>query len=134
LDAIRALQYEGTKVEIAQVFKEQGNEMVKDKKWGDAKEFYTKAIAVLTDKSEAKWEKGADPGLDAKKEKELEEQCFTNRALCNLELSMSDLSRSAKGSAYQIKRITDQPPSIVPQLSGSIRTTSRRTIVQQQPC
>lgn len=61
--------------------------MVKARMWSDAKEFYTKAIAVLTDKSEDKWEKGEDPEFEAKKAKELEEQCCTNRALCHLELS-----------------------------------------------
>jgi hypothetical protein len=95
LDAIRALQYEGTKVEIAQGFKERGNEMAKAKMWMDAKEFYTKAIAVLTDRSDHKWDRGEDPEVDAKKEKELEEQCYTNRALCNLELSMYRLSGSS---------------------------------------
>jgi hypothetical protein len=88
LEAIRALQYEGTKAQIAQSFKEQGNEMVKAKMWRDAKEFYTKGVAVLTAKgADDKWEKGEDPELEAKKEKQLEEQIYVNRALCNLELS-----------------------------------------------
>lgn len=94
LEAIRALQYEGTKAEIAQGFKEQGNEMVKAKMWRDAKEFYTKAVAVLTAKgADNKWEKGEDPDLEAKKEKQLEEQIYVNRALCNLELSMKSVLR-----------------------------------------
>lgn len=81
------MQYEGTKAEIAKGFKEQGNEMVKAKQWKDAKEFYTKGIAVLTTKgADDKWEKGEEPELEAKKEKELEEQIYVNRALCNLEL------------------------------------------------
>lgn len=88
LEALQALQYEGTKAEIAQGFKEQGNEMVKAKLWRDAKEFYTKGIAVLTAKgADDKWEKGQDAEADAGKERELEEQIFVNRALCNLELS-----------------------------------------------
>jgi hypothetical protein len=88
LEALQALQYEGTKAEIAQGFKEQGNEMVKAKMWRDAKEFYTKGIAVLTAKAaDDKWEKGEDAELEAKKEKQLEEQIYVNRALCNLELS-----------------------------------------------
>ena len=62
--------------------------MVKENMWRDSKEFYSKGIAVLTDKSDDKWEKGQDPKLDAKKLKTLEEQCYANRALCNLELSM----------------------------------------------
>jgi hypothetical protein len=89
LDAIRALQYEGTKVEIAQGFKEQGNEMAKARMWSDAKEFYTKGIAVLTDKTKDKWERSEDVELEAKKERELQEQTYTNRALCHLELSAS---------------------------------------------
>ena len=88
LDAIRALQYEGTKTEIAQGFKERGNEMVKGRFWRDAKEFYTRAIIVLRDKTKEKWEMVEDPDLEVKKENELEEQCLTNRALCHLELSI----------------------------------------------
>ena len=89
LEALLALQYEGTKAEIAQGFKEQGNEMVKAKMWRDAKEFYTKGIAVLTAKgADDKWEEGEDPELEATREKELGEQLYVNRALCNLELSM----------------------------------------------
>lgn len=61
--------------------------MVKDKMWSDAKEFYTRAIAVLTARSGDKWEEPSDPAEEEKKEKELEEQCFVNRALCQLELS-----------------------------------------------
>jgi hypothetical protein len=87
LEALQALQYEGTKAEIAQGFKEQGNEMVRAKMWRDAKEFYTKGISVLTAKgTDDKWEKGEDPELEAKKETALEERIYINRALCNLEL------------------------------------------------
>ncbi|PGH13482.1 hypothetical protein AJ79_03612 [Helicocarpus griseus UAMH5409] len=84
IEAIRALQYEGTRPEVAQGFRESGNEVTREKKWADGKEFYTKAIAVLT--GENKWEKSEDPEGDAKKEHEIAEACYTNRALCNLEL------------------------------------------------
>jgi hypothetical protein len=104
--------------------------MVKSKVWRDAKEFYTKAIAVLTGKSEAKWEKGEDPESQAKKEKELEEQCFINRALCHLELSAYGVSVYSEDSAYSFQGIIDQQPLIVPPLSGSTRTTSKPTIAQ----
>jgi len=60
--------------------------MVKAKMWADAKEFYNKGIAVLT--STKKWEEGADAEEGRQKEKALEEACYVNRALCNLELSM----------------------------------------------
>lgn len=93
MEAIRALQYEGTKAEVAQNFKERGNEMVAEKKWGDAKEFYSKGIAVLVDKDEDKWDKPEDPVAESKMRKTLEEQLYVNRALTNLELSMSMLPR-----------------------------------------
>ncbi|EXJ90235.1 hypothetical protein A1O1_03334 [Capronia coronata CBS 617.96] len=86
VEAIKALQYEGTKAEIAQGFKERGNEMVAEKKWSDAKEFYTKGLAVLVDKSEDKWDKPTDMDAEMKQRIALEEQLYTNRALCNLEL------------------------------------------------
>lgn len=93
---MRALQYEGTPAEIVQGFKEQGNEMAKAKRWRDGKEFYTKGLAVLCEKhkgsSEAPHEflavqTDADNEDGLRKEQELEEACYVNRALCNLELS-----------------------------------------------
>lgn len=63
--------------------------MARAKMWGDGKEFYTKAILVLTDKKK-KYEgveKVVDEKEERKKERELEEACYVNRALCNLELS-----------------------------------------------
>jgi hypothetical protein len=70
--------------------------MVRTKMWRDAKEFYTKGLAVLTAKgTDDKWEKGEDPELEAKKEKELEEQIYVNRALCNLELGNETILRTS---------------------------------------
>ena len=88
MDALQALQYEGSKVEVAQNFKEQGNEMVKRQKWTDAKEFYTKAITVLLDKSEDRWETRKNSESEDKQEEQLLEQCYINRAFCHLELSV----------------------------------------------
>lgn len=76
--------------------------MARAKMWGDGKEFYGKGIAVLTRKSEGPGtteEGGADAVKeadgkhdDAETEKEIEEACYINRALCNLELSSPDLT------------------------------------------
>ena len=92
---MRALQYEGTPAENALGFKEQGNEMVRVKRWADAKEFYTKGIAVLTQKkllqasgSEENRVAGQEDENEQRKGKEIKEACYVNRALCNLELSM----------------------------------------------
>ena len=62
--------------------------MVKEKRWRDAKEFYSKGIAVLTDKRGEKWGRGEGPEEDKARERSLEEQCYVNRALCHLGLSM----------------------------------------------
>ena len=87
LEAIKALQYEGTKAEVLQNFKDQGNEMVGNKRWNDAKEFYTKGVAVLTSNADDKWDKPKNEQEEAASLKILEEQIYVNRALCNLELS-----------------------------------------------
>lgn len=88
LDALRALQYDGTPAENAQSFKEQGNELVQLKKWSDAKEFYAKGIAVLSREIGEKQENHSENNASEEREKELrlEETCYVNRALCNLEL------------------------------------------------
>jgi len=60
--------------EIAQNFKEQGNDYFKGKRYREAIGFYTQ-------------------GFDAKpKDPKLQEALYCNRAACNLELSMWDLS------------------------------------------
>ncbi|KIW23972.1 uncharacterized protein PV07_09714 [Cladophialophora immunda] len=86
LEAIKALQHEGTKAEVAQGFKERGNEMVAEKKWKDAKEFYTKGITVLADQDEDKWDKAEDQTAEEELRVLLNEQLHLNRARCNLEL------------------------------------------------
>ncbi|KAJ5454786.1 uncharacterized protein N7458_005742 [Penicillium daleae] len=85
LDALQALQNEGTRGEVAQSFKEQGNEAVQEKRWIDAKEMYTKSIAVIYAK-EDKWDKPEDPKAEEKLLRQMEELSHINRALCNLEL------------------------------------------------
>ncbi|KAJ5231881.1 uncharacterized protein N7469_006469 [Penicillium citrinum] len=85
LDAITAMQNEGTRAEVAQSFKDQGNEAVSELRWIDAKEFYTKSIAVIYAK-EDKWEKPEDLDAEKKLLRKLEELSHINRALCNLEL------------------------------------------------
>lgn len=85
LDALTALQNEGTRAEVAQSFKEQGNEAVQELRWIDAKEFYTKSIAVISAKVD-QWEKPEDPKAEEALLRKMEELSHINRALCNLEL------------------------------------------------
>ncbi|KAL4989628.1 hypothetical protein BDW68DRAFT_156255 [Aspergillus falconensis] len=85
LDALRALQNEGTRGDVAQNFREQGNEAAREKRWIDAKEYYTKGIAVLRSK-EQKWDKPEDEKEEERLLREVEEASYINRALCNLEL------------------------------------------------
>jgi tetratricopeptide (TPR) repeat protein len=68
VDALKALVYDGEPHEIAMNFKNQGNDCFKEKKYGDAISYYTRALDVHS---------GVD-GIDV--------ACYTNRAACNLEL------------------------------------------------
>lgn len=95
LEALKALAYEGTRAENAQNFREQGNEQAKVKNWTDAREFYNKALGALKlpQKPQDPEEGPADMDVveldeeeEARKEKEIEEASYTNRALCNLEM------------------------------------------------
>lgn len=92
LEAMRALQYEGTPGEIAQGFKEQGNEMAKARKWKDGQQFYTKGIAVLVQERQRRGglpdpKSAGDEDGEIRQQVNIEEACYVNRALCNLELS-----------------------------------------------
>ena len=96
LEALKALAYEGTRAEIAQNFREQGTELIRtQKKYFDAREFYSKAITALrSPPPEPDPEQGPsvieiDDEAEEKKEREIEEVCLVNRALCNLEMSSS---------------------------------------------
>ncbi|KAK6343204.1 hypothetical protein TWF730_010804 [Orbilia blumenaviensis] len=68
IEALKALAYEGEPHEVAQNFRQQGNESYRSKYWRDAIEFYTKALAV---------------GCSVD---EINGACYANRAACNLEL------------------------------------------------
>ncbi|KAF2007704.1 TPR repeat protein-like protein [Amniculicola lignicola CBS 123094] len=91
LEALRALAYEGTRAEVAENFRQQGNDCARAKQWTDAKEFYNKAIAALKAPSQTPPENDkriveeVDEEQEARKEKQIEEACYVNRALCNLE-------------------------------------------------
>jgi hypothetical protein len=96
LEALRAMAYEGTRAEIAENFRQQGNECARAKQWTDAKEFYDKAIAALKGPQRKPDPDASGPEVieveldeeeEAKKEKVTEEACYVNRALCNLEKS-----------------------------------------------
>jgi hypothetical protein len=99
LEALKALAYEGTKAEVAENFRQQGNDCARAKQWTDAKEFYDKALAALhgpkrapdVEEGERVVEIEADAEVDEEvekeKEKKIEEACYVNRALCNLEKS-----------------------------------------------
>lgn len=85
LDALQALQNEGTRAEVAQNFREQGNEAAGEKRWFDAKEFYSKCIAVVLAK-EDKWDKPENVNEEKRLLRQAEEASYINRALCHLEL------------------------------------------------
>lgn len=116
LEALRALAYEGTRAEIAQNFREQGNDHARAKNWRDAKGYYDQALAALRNPNvKPRGEDGEEAEMDVvgeldeeeerKKEREIEEASYVNRALCNLELSTSSIPQ------YHISYTkTDQSP------------------------
>jgi hypothetical protein len=99
LEALKALAYEGTRAEVAQNFREQGNDHARAKNWRDAKGYYDQALAALKkanfkpqDPEEGEAEIDVveiDEEKERAKEREIEEATYINRALCNLELSTS---------------------------------------------
>ena len=98
LEALRALAYEGTRAEIAQNFREQGTELVRiEKRYREARDFYSKALEALKappvppDPEQGPQVVEIDEEAEAKKERSIEEACLVNRALCNLEMSISAL-------------------------------------------
>lgn len=68
IEALKSLAYEGEPDEIAENFKNQGNDCYKSKNYKDAVEFYTKGINVCCNV------------------KHIEAALYLNRAACNLEL------------------------------------------------
>ncbi|TAQ90045.1 hypothetical protein B7494_g1648 [Chlorociboria aeruginascens] len=92
LEALKALAYEGTPLEVAAGFKERGNESFQERGWVDAKEFYGKGIQVLIAEVRrrqkgAKKENGeGDVEQEVQGEIKVLEACLVNRAACHLEL------------------------------------------------
>jgi hypothetical protein len=116
LEAIRSLAYEGTRAEVAGNFREQGNERARDRRWGVARGFYDKALEALRGPRQS----GAEVDLveldedeEHGKERAIEEACYVNRALCNLELR-ERLSIAGSGSCCAERRtqITTAPASM----------------------
>jgi hypothetical protein len=98
VEALKSMAYEGTRDQIAENFKNQGNEAVGEKRWLDAREFYSKALAALKGPKIPSHLEDGNPMIKVveldddetceKKERALEEACLANRALCQLEMSI----------------------------------------------
>ncbi|KAH9841252.1 tpr repeat protein [Teratosphaeria destructans] len=97
LEAIKALAYEGTRAEISDNFRNQGNDCVRQKQYRDARDFYTQALQALKAPRQAPEDPESEPRVleiddeevEAKRERSIEEACYANRALCNLEMSIT---------------------------------------------
>ncbi|KAI9666585.1 MAG: hypothetical protein M1821_004521 [Bathelium mastoideum] len=91
LEAIKAMAYEGSRAEQAENFRQQGNEHARVRNWSDAREFYTRAIVVLKAPPKSLEDRieempdmevvEIDEEAEARREKEIEEASYTNRAL-----------------------------------------------------
>ncbi|KAH8847487.1 hypothetical protein MCOR27_010223 [Pyricularia oryzae] len=76
--ALQALAYEGTPLENASDFKERGNECFVEKRWADAREFYTKGINILAAEIRRR-ARGELPGEDSERKKREAEQAAAER-------------------------------------------------------
>ena len=89
--------------------------MTKAKRWKDGKEFYSKGIAVLTQKRITSKKQPASSieesrnseGVDEIEERALEEACYINRALCNLELSLSSLGFELEEIVFDMESVRE---------------------------
>jgi len=99
--ALQALSYEGSPLENGTDFKERGNEVFKQKRWIDAREFYKRGIDILwlEERRRAREKSGApangapnpapmgkssDTPDEIEKERAVLAQLYTNRAACHL--------------------------------------------------
>ncbi|KAI5866665.1 TPR-like protein [Durotheca rogersii] len=88
-EALRALAYEGTPLEVGSDFKERGNECFRTRRWADAKEFYTKGVLVLAAEERKRAAGAPEPAEDAgevAQQRRVLESLYANRAACHLEL------------------------------------------------
>lgn len=141
LEAMKALAYEGTRAEIAGNFRQQGNDMAKEKRWFDAREFYTKALAALkaplkpqdAEEGPADYDVAeVDEQAEIKKERKIEEACYSNRALCNFEMSISaQCDRCCAPRLMTAQRTTAHAIAIVLLHCGWMMRTSRRGTAQR---
>ncbi|KAF2857965.1 TPR-like protein [Piedraia hortae CBS 480.64] len=83
IQALRALAYEGTRAEIAENFRKQGNECVSEKNYIDARKFYAQATEALNSPQTEPVENEEE---EERKEKAIAEACHANSALCNLQM------------------------------------------------
>ncbi|CAR23550.1 HSP70/90 family co-chaperone CNS1 [Lachancea thermotolerans CBS 6340] len=89
LEALKALAYEGEPHEVAENFKNQGNDLYRAKRYKDAREIYNRGIDIKCDDSK------------------VNESLFSNRAACELELKnyrrcVNDCKRALQ---YNVKNI-----------------------------
>lgn len=102
IEALRALAYEGTPLEVATGFKERGNESFQIRSWKDAKEFYTKGINVLLLEVRKRQRGELEAGEDDKAQVGVLEATLVNRAASNLELKNYRSCIQDCGSALRI--------------------------------
>ncbi|KAM3558722.1 hypothetical protein ARSEF4850_004466 [Beauveria asiatica] len=93
--ALQALDYEGSALESSADFKERGNERFKVRGYADAREFYTKGVALLAARERARARGEATESPDGAVDDGPEEvaaqramlaSLYANRAACNLAL------------------------------------------------
>jgi hypothetical protein len=116
LEAIRSLAYDGTRAEVADNFREQGNERARVRRWAAARGFYDKAIEALHGPQQQNGEIDVvllDEQEETRKERQIEEACYVNRALCNLELRKPSIAGYLFRVVLKLTQRTTAPASMI---------------------
>ena len=85
--------------------------MARAKRWRDAREFYSKALEALKGQIDEEGDGEAGEEERRKKEREIEEACYSNRALCNLSLRISPQNFSIRAPLNPDQKRTTAPLS-----------------------
>ncbi|GAA5940812.1 uncharacterized protein JCM15063_000887 [Sporobolomyces koalae] len=111
LAALQALAYEGDPSEIAQGFREQGNDLFKQRKFRDAIGFYSRAIDEV------------GPQLSIEERRAL----YSNRAACNLELS--NFGQTLRDCSQVLQQQPNEPTPATHKTTLKVLLRSARALI-----
>ncbi|KAL2176799.1 uncharacterized protein P884DRAFT_224955 [Thermothelomyces heterothallicus CBS 202.75] len=111
LAALQALAYEGTPLENAANFKEQGNECFREKRWADAKEFYGKGIPILV-AEERRRAKGEKKKVKKTAEKPVSINPDANNSASGPDLQEEEEQQAPRPNEDEYEEVDDDPAEV----------------------